>query len=1120
MKTIPPPCPEPEVGPKYWRSLDHLADTPEFRQWVEREFPAGASEFTDPVSRRNFVKIMSASFLLAGLGLTGCRKPEETILPFGKQPEGYIHGVPQFYATARPTRGSAVPLLVKSYEGRPVKVEGNPNHPASNGGTDRYTQASILNLYDPDRAIRFARSGAGTTRQAAFEALTDVSRKFSANGGQGLAFLLERSSSPSRQRLQALIAKKYPKAQWFIHEPVEFNVVNEAASLAAGEPVKAVYHYDKATRIVSLDCDFVGAEEDAFRHINGFSKGRRLRHGNTEMNRLYLVEGLFSLTAQNADHRLRVSPSQVAVVAAKLLAAVGGSLGAAQSLANASVTTGQTVGKVGSDSRTPLDVEAWIAACAADLKEQKGKCLVVAGSGQPLAVHLLALAINQQLGAIGNTVTFIENKEPVQTGNIVDLAKALNAGQVDTLVISGVNPVYTAPGELDWAKAQANAKTVVRLSYYEDESFAGSTWHIPAAHYLESWGDARTGDGTVVSIQPLIEPLFGGVTELEFLARIAGEETTRPYDIVRETFKQIAKGNFEENWKRFLHDGFWKNSAPKTVNVKLDIGRGAKAFADVKPSVPGKDQLEVIFHRDYKVDDGRYNNNGWLQELPDPVTRIVWENVILISPKTAEALNIGGARNPDNQFSPLNYENANLKVPVVKIQLNGREVEGPVWIQPGMADNVVGLALGYGREKTGRVGEGSGFNAYRLMPSGGVRFATGAKLVETGKTHQLAVTQDHSAMEGRPIIREATLDAYKDSPNFTKALDFAEPPGGMRPIYPNPLDARKDKALHQWGMVIDLTSCVGCSSCAIACQSENNVPIVGKDQVNRGREMHWLRVDRYFAGTPEDPQMVTQPMFCQHCEAAPCENVCPVNATVHDEEGLNLMVYNRCVGTRYCSNNCPYKVRRFNFLDYNKRTLKELKGPWYPTPAVHKVDGEWGIAKWLKEPEKGWRTGDDWDLYKMAKNPDVTVRMRGVMEKCTFCVQRIEQAKIAQKVKAGASGDVRVKESEGTVPKTACQQACPADAIVFGDISDPDSEVAKLKQEPRNYSVLDFLLTKPRLTYLAKIRNPNMNMPDKYEHPFTIQEYAVKHDLENPFETHGAGDHGNGAAHGEKKGAH
>ncbi|MBA4148528.1 MAG: TAT-variant-translocated molybdopterin oxidoreductase [Verrucomicrobia bacterium] len=1092
MKTIPPTCTEPEVGPKYWRSLDDLAETPEFREWVDREFPAGASEFTDPVSRRNFVKIMSASFLLAGLGLTGCRKPEEYILPFGKQPEGYIHGLPQFYATARPTRGSAVPLLVRSHEGRPIKVEGNPNHPGSNGGSDRYTQASILNLYDPDRAMRFAKSGSASSRVAAFEALTQISKQFSANGGAGLAFLLDRSSSPSRERLQSLISKKFPKAQWFIHEPVEFNVVNEAASIAAGQSVKAVYHYDKASRIVSLDCDFVGAEEDAFRNIAGFASGRKLRNGNTDMNRLYLVEGLFSLTAQNADHRLRVAPSQVAAVAAKLLAAIGGeSSSEVQTLA----------GQYGGD-------EKWIAECARDLAANKGKSLVVAGSGQPLAVHLLAFAINQQLGSVGSTLTFIEQKEVVKSGSIDQLATALNAGQVDTLVVSGVNPVYTAPAELDWAKTQAKAKTVVRLSYYEDESFAGSTWHFPAAHYLESWGDARTGDGTVVSIQPLIEPLFGGVTELEVLARIAGLDSARPYDVVRDTIKDIAgSGDFEENWKRFLHDGLWKGSAPKAVNAKLSLKNGSRELAGVSSPAPTQDKLEVVFHRDYSVDDGRYNNNGWLQELPDPITKIVWDNAILLSPATAKQLGV----------DVVNHENANLQVPLVKISLNGREVEGPAWIQPGLADNIVGMALGYGRENTGRIGQGTGYNAYRLLPGNARRFASGAKLTNTGKTHLLVVTQDHGSMRGRPIIREATLDQYEKRADFVKALDLQEPPGGMRSMYPNPLDARKDQALHQWGMVIDLTSCVGCNSCAIACQSENNVPIVGKDQVGRGREMHWLRLDRYFAGTVEDPQMVTQPMLCQHCEAAPCESVCPVNATVHDEEGLNLMVYNRCVGTRYCSNNCPYKVRRFNFFDYNKRTLKELKGPWYPTPMINKVDGEWGMTKWLKDPDKGWRTGDDWDLYKMAKNPDVTVRMRGVMEKCTFCVQRLQQAKIAQKVKAGASGDVRVKESEGTMPKVACQQACPADAIVFGDISDPESQVAKLKQEPRNYSVLEFLLTKPRLTYLAKIRNPNPSMPDAYEHPFTIGEYQKNNHSEgqNPFEKHGPD-----TAHGETKGTH
>ncbi len=599
-------------------------------------------------------------------------------------------------------------------------------------------------------------------------------------------------------------------------------------------------------------------------------------------------------------------------------------------------------------------------------------------------------------------------------------------------------------------------------------------------------------------------PLFGGLTEIEVLARIAGDSTTAPLDIVRATFATMTRTGSESAWHKFLYLGYQEGSAAKSVDAQFDSGSIAKAPMPKAPA-PGKDALEVVFYRDYSVDDGRYSNNGWLQELPDPILKMVWDNVVLVSRKTAQAL---GVKNST----------------VVEVKVGGRSVRGPIWVQPGMADYTLGLALGYGREANLRIGYQVGFNAYLVRATGSENLASGATISATGATYPISCTQDHWSMEGRPIIREANLGDYREHPGFAKNMHSETPPVEQS-MYPNPFDEFKKAGHHQWGMAVDLATCVGCSTCVMACQSENNVPIVGKDLVARGREMNWIRLDRYYSTDParrkpleafkqdseqqfeewiDDVQVVTQPMFCQHCEAAPCENVCPVNATVHDQEGLNLMVYNRCVGTRYCSNNCPYKVRRFNFLDYNKRSLKELKGPRYPTELHNGA-----LTKWLKDPTDptaGMRRDDEWDLIKMVKNPDVTVRMRGVMEKCTFCVQRIEQAKIAQKVKAGASGDVIVPDGanskEPTALKTACQQACPAGAIVFGNIADPDSRVSKLKAQQRNYSVLDFLLTKPRTTYLAKLRNPNPAMPDYKAHPlpFTLAEYESKNG--NPFEEH------------------
>jgi molybdopterin-containing oxidoreductase family iron-sulfur binding subunit len=1097
MKTIPPLCPEPETGPSYWRGLEPLADSPEFQAWAAREFPAGASELTDPVSRRHFVKIMSASFLLAGLGTTGCRRPVEKILPFSKMPEQYVHGVPQHYATAMPVRRGAIPLVVKSHEGRPVKVEGNPEHPDSNGGTDRFAQASILNLYDPDRATRFAHQGNTVKREAALDFLATVGAQVQAAGGRGLAVLLEQSPSPSRARVLEALAGKLPAARFFSHEPVDFSIHRQAASLAFGQPVEPDYRLAAARVVVSLDADLLGDEEHVHRHIRGFAERRRLvkPEDQDRVNRLYAVEGLMSLTGANADHRLRLAPSSVFPLACLLLAELFEQTSAEKADARAAGLRDELRALGGSLKVDPK----WIQECARDLVQHPGESLVVAGSRQPLPVHLLALACNVVTQSLGRTVLLRPDSAgvPANTGGIKELAAWLNTGEVETLVLVGANPVYDAPVDLDWAAAQRKAKTVLRLGYHEDETGSVVDWHYPSVHYLEAWGDARTPDGTLVPVQPLIQPLFGGLTDLEFLARLGGLQPLSPYDIVKATFSTLA-GEGEEAWKRFLHDGFLAGRAAELVTAPFQweaIVPVVLQTAVLPP--PSVQHLELVFHRDYRVDDGRYANNGWLQELPDPVTKMTWENVVLMSLATAKGLGLDvKTRFPDNK----------VIMPVVRVQLGTRQIEGPVWVQPGMADHVIGLALGYGRPKAGRVGRNCGFNAYALRGSDAMSIAPGAKVTGTGRTHVLATTQTHWAMEGRPVIREANLAQYRDNPAFVRGMDMHEPPVNA-PLYPNPLDARQAEAPHQWAMVVDLTACVGCSACVVACQSENNIPIVGKEQVTRSREMHWLRIDRYYSGDPAksaeeqfaEPQVVMQPVMCQHCEAAPCESVCPVNATVHDEEGLNVMAYNRCVGTRYCSNNCPYKVRRFNFFDYHKRPLDQL----YRSPLVTFTDGEWEVKRWFKDRDRGNRKSDEWELLKLARNPEVTVRMRGIMEKCTYCVQRLEQAKIAQKVKAGASGDVVVREGE---VRTACQQACPAQAISFGNLKDPASEVSRWRAHERNYSVLEFLLTKPRTTYLAKVRNPNPALPGTYDLPLTVQEYVQKQG-NNPFEKHGT-DHG------------
>jgi molybdopterin-containing oxidoreductase family iron-sulfur binding subunit len=1061
-----PTTPAQATGRRYWRSLDELADTPEFKDWLHREFPQGASEMVDGQNRRQFLKIMSASFALAGLGLAGagCRRPEEKLEPFGQQSADYVYGEPQYFATAMPTRTGAIPLVVKSYEGRPIKIEGNALYPGSNGGTDRYAQASILDLYDPDRARHFKKRGADgkmeiVSREEALSFLDSLSQKFAANSGEGLAFLAESSTSPSRARIQKAIAINFPKSKWFTYDAIDSGIHQRAATQAFGQPVKPVFHFDKAKVILSLDCDFLGGEDDAHNHIRKFAAGRKPGRG---MSRFYAVESLFTLSGANADHRLRLPASWVKQTALTVIACLNNSL------------------KKSGEYVSPQ----WIGRCVDDLVAAGKDALVVAGQRQPMEVHLLAYAINSAFGAIGNTVELLPALNSVG-GTVADMLAADKAGKIKTLVVLGNNSLYTGPGTEDFVWGQSKDfrnKTIIRLGYYEDETSQLCDWHLPMTHYLESWGDATTNDGTVVPVQPLIQPLFGGLTELEFLARLAGESQTSAYEIVRATFD-----GSDENWKKFLFNGFVVNANPKPV-----VGNFLAPNSEIKLSAPTASNLEIIFYRDAKVDDGRYANNGWMQELPDPITKMTWDNAVLVSRKTAKEL---GVQNGD----------------IIEISLNGKSVKGPIWVQPGMADYSLGLALGYGRERAGRVGTGVGFNAYKIFS--GKYIETGATVRKTGETYTLACTQNHWSMEGRPAVREANLKEFLDDPKFAAEKFHGTEPPIVQSLYPNPLDEAKKTALHQWGLVVDLTACVGCSTCVLACQSENNIPIVGKDQVQRGREMHWMRIDRYYTADPktqkfsdafvtneqeqfsewiDDVQAVNQPVMCQMCEAAPCENVCPVAATAHDKEGLNTMAYNRCIGTRYCSNNCPYKVRHFNFLDFNKRPLADLKGPFYPTPLLHKTDGKWDLLSWWKHPEQsGMREEDEWDLIKLSKNPDVTVRMRGVMEKCTYCTQRIEQAKIAQKVKAGGSGDVRLKESEGTIPKTACQQACPAGAIIFGDISDAASSVSKWKAQPQNYALLGDLLTKPRTSYLARIRNPNPAMPD-YHEPFSSEEYEAR----------------------------
>ncbi len=1071
-------------GPKYWRSLDELAQTPGFKAQLEREFPEGASTL-DGVDRRHFMKIMAASFALGGIGLAGCRRPERYILPFGKSVEGILPGLPQYYATAMPLRKSALPLLAETHQGRPTKLEGNPTYQAYGGAASLLAQASILDLYDPDRAKAHTKNGAVLGADAVNALLAEINKAYADGGGEGLAFLAEESSSPTRARLVRTLRQKFPKAIWAEYEPITDEAPISAAQAAFGANVKPLYHFAKAKRIVSIDCDFLHAEAGSVYYARSYANGRRVTSPKDPMSRLYVAESTLTLTGTMADHRLRLASSHMFALAAALAVALGDKIPGVNVL---------------QEYAKGLDVDReWIKACAQDLAENAGDSLVVVGAHLPPVVHGIAYAINSALGNIGKTVDFV-SVEPAPAATLADLAASIKGGEIKTLIVLGGNPAYNAPVDFDWAALQKSVKEVVRFGYYVDETSAVAETHLAAAHYLESWGDARTVDGTIVPIQPMILPLFGGLTEIEVLARIAGEASADPYELVHATITAIAGDDPEKAMRRFLHDGLLEGSAYPRVDVTFN-GHNAVTLLRNAPKFVSIDakNLEVRFVADHKMDDGRFANNGWLQEISDPITKISWDNAILVSPRLARELGIypkGSllqvARVEEGDLDSLSREQAH----VAEINVNGRTLRGPVHIQPGLSNYTVVVTIGYGRTKSGHIGTDAGYNAYAARTSEAMHFAVGGSVKLTDERYALANTQAHWSMEGRDIVLEANYDEYRDKPTFVRDVSMeSETPStigevgaGMTPaerateiprgnsLYstPNKQSGGFD-GVHQWGMSLDLNTCIGCNACVVACQAENNVPIVGKEQSLRGRQMYWIRIDRYYSDgnidaaafggegnreLPEDPQISLQPVNCQQCELAPCEMVCPVNATVHDNEGLNVMAYNRCIGTRYCANNCPYKVRRFNYFDWNQRQLDSLYlGPLGPE----------GMP----------------ELVKMVKNPEVTIRMRGVMEKCTYCVQRIENGKIRYKVKMaqeGKMGDVVVPD--GTIVP-ACAQTCPVEAIVFGNILDPESAVSKAKARGQNYQLLGYLNTRPRNSYLARLRNPNPKMPDYNKLPLS-----------------------------------
>jgi len=988
----------------YWRSLNELAKNEEYKKFAEREFPEGASELRDGYTRRNFLQIMGASIALAGFA--ACRKPVKKIVPHSRMPEYMVPGRALFYATAAPTGSYLTGLLVETNEGRPTKIEGNPDHPSSKGGTNIQHQASVLDMYDPDRSRGIRHNGESSSwndfLQAANTSLTSSAR---------IAFISEPNSSATLNRIKRQALQKYPNAQWITYAP--FSEENQLLGnqIAFGRKLRTLPDISQARVIISFDADFMGTEADSVRNIRAFADGRRMSSAADDINRLYVVESNYSLTGSNADHRLRIKTSQIK----PLLRAVAAEL--SDNFSALSAFRGYS---------NALRNHEWVGILADEIRGNQGSSLVMAGADHDAETHALVAAINDAAGNTTRTVNYTAlpfTDEANQHEALAQLVTQMNQGQIDAVVMLGGNPVFTAPANLNFAEALRSVPFSVHLANHVDETSRASVWHINRAHYLEYWGDGYDYTGVPSVIQPMIQPLFDGKSEIEVLGSIVSGVTIDAVEEVKSTWRPLLGSGFETKWQTLLHDGMLTGTEFQRASVSLQASglqslvQGASDNAD--------DGLELVIKPDPRILDGSLANNGWLQELPDPMTKITWDNVALLSPSTAEKLGISTRR-----FGQTDVD-------MLTISANGESFTIAAWVVPGHTDDNITIYAGYGRQGVGRVADGVGQNAYALRTEANPLYTSNIGVTLASGSYDIACVQDHHSMEGRPLVREASLTEYREDPRF--AADMVYVPGkkggAEHPVTLFEAQTFPERQ-PQWGMAIDLATCIGCGVCTIACQAENNIPVIGKEEVRRGREMHWIRTDRYFSGDERgDAKVVHQPVTCMHCELAPCEQVCPVAATTHSDDGLNQMTYNRCIGTRYCANNCPFKVRRFNFFNYTKEYLT---------------------------------TGDDPEVIQMAMNPDVSIRFRGVMEKCTYCVQRISRGKIDTKLETSNS----IKPADGTV-KTACQQACPANAITFGDLTDDQSVISVTKRNERNYVMLEELGIRPRTSYLAKIRNTN-----------------------------------------------
>lgn len=1018
---------------------------------MHREFPSNA-DMLEGDDRRHFIKIMGASFALAGMGLAACRRiPETNIVPYANRPADRIPGKPIEYASAMELAGVGTGVLVRTVDGRPIKLEGNPSHPASLGACNASTQANVLEVYDPHRA-RFVMHGEHQRDAAAFGELVNETflKTYAANGGEGLAILAEASSSPSRAAMRATFEAAFPKATWTDWEPITGDNEREGTRVAFGAPRRVEPSLVKAQCIVCLGADPLGEHSASTRLAREWADNRRIDAADSasqELSRMYVMEGGLSITGMMADERIAMRPSDIGSVAVAIAAHLG------------ILPSGSA--KVSSEEAVVVK------AMLKDLDAHHGESILMAGEGQASYVHALVAAINEKLGNVGSTVTYVTDNTPNRMEAMSALTSSMSNGSVKALVVIGGNPVYDAPADLNFAAALAKVDLSIHLSLYRNETSHGCSWSLPRSHWLEAWGDVSAFDGTKSITQPTIMPMIPeaqrGWSPIELLAELCGTEPRDGYSIVRATEMARSKtsgATFESHWRKVLDRGIVADTNVAAVASSVDSAGVAKAAGSHPAAADG---LELLMHADLAMVDGRYANLGWLQELPHAITKITWDNAACMSPALMEefGLEIG-------DMVLLNTGSGSLKAAAFPV--------------PGMNASTVSLTLGWGRgAEAGPIANGAGFNAYALRTTMAPDIVS-ISLANTGEHYDFAHTQDHGALDalipdvplgnssggvqGRlpTIVRETTLENYKHHPDFAShAVHVAHRLSLWE-------ETNLDGGRFRWALSVDLNTCTGCGACVTACQAENNIPIVGKDQIARGRELHWIRIDRYFKGddTAKPEGVFVQPVMCMQCENAPCEQVCPVAATLHDKDGLNVMVYNRCIGTRYCSNNCPYKVRRFNWFDYWRREpVREQDGIFAVKPDYYTSGGP-----------------DEW--RRMQLNPEVTVRTRGVMEKCSFCVQRITTTRIELKNEWARKGGTAFSPDwslpDGAI-QTACQQACSTNAIVFGDLADSSSAVSKLQKQKIAYGLLEELNTKPRVKYLAKVRNPSVSTgSDNHDH--------------------------------------